>query len=100
MSILAMAANSAKVTGRSYTANTEDKWCKSEPRQVKINVDAYFHADSHTDSSMVLLLGIVREMLYLQNYLSSTCGIASNGGGDCNARRLIPRNKFEMRYHR
>jgi ribonuclease HI len=50
MSILAMADNVARVTGRS-SPNTDAKWCKPEPRQVKINVDASFYADLHAGST-------------------------------------------------
>jgi hypothetical protein len=37
------------LTGRS-SPNSDAKWCKPEPRQVKINVDASFYADLHAGS--------------------------------------------------
>jgi hypothetical protein len=47
MSILAMTANAAKV-GAKKAQNTTAKWSKPEVRQVKVNVDASFFADSCT----------------------------------------------------
>jgi hypothetical protein len=49
MLILAMAANAARVIGRS-SPNSDAKWCKPEPRQVKVNVDASFYTDLHAGS--------------------------------------------------
>jgi ribonuclease HI len=78
MSILAMAANAARVTGRS-SPNTDAKWCKPEPRQVKINVVASFYADLHAGSigaiardyqrSFILLL--LQKIVYLPHVASS-----------------------------
>jgi ribonuclease HI len=45
MSILAMTANAAKV-GTNKAQVITVKWSKPEVRQVKVNVDASFHADS------------------------------------------------------
>jgi hypothetical protein len=64
MSILAMAANAARVTGRS-SPNSNAKWCKPEPRQVKINVDASFTL-TYMLVQLVQLLGIIRGVLLLQ----------------------------------
>jgi hypothetical protein len=45
MSILAIAANSSKET-KKRRESSEATWTKPEPRQIKINVDAAFLADS------------------------------------------------------
>jgi isoaspartyl peptidase/L-asparaginase-like protein (Ntn-hydrolase superfamily) len=45
MSILAIAANSYKET-KKRRESSEATWTKPEPRQIKINIDAAFLADS------------------------------------------------------
>jgi hypothetical protein len=47
MSILAIAANSAKAA-QSMIQTTEVAWIKPEPRQVKVNIDASFFEDSQS----------------------------------------------------
>lgn len=54
MSILSIVANSAKaskVQGNSETV----KWLKSEPRYIKLNVDAAYHEDQRAGSSGAVL---------------------------------------------
>ena len=54
MSILAIAANAATLSDRQQTSR-EERWCKPEPRQVKLNVDASFHYDSSAGSTGAIL---------------------------------------------
>jgi ribonuclease HI len=54
MSILAIAANSAKAA-LSTRQSTEAAWIKPEPRQVKVNVDASFFEDTRSGAVGVVL---------------------------------------------
>jgi hypothetical protein len=44
LSILAMVANSSEVS-KPTPRNGDERWTRTNPRQVKLNVDASFHAD-------------------------------------------------------
>jgi hypothetical protein len=48
MSILSIVANAAKVNSKGGVAR--QRWCKPNPRHLKINVDGSFHSDSHARS--------------------------------------------------
>jgi ribonuclease HI len=54
MSILAITANAAKAYGQRVNS-TSVKWCKPEPRQVKLNVDASFYVDSASGATGAVL---------------------------------------------
>jgi hypothetical protein len=45
MSILSIVANAAKVNSKGGVVR--QRWCKPDPRRLKINVDGSFHIDSH-----------------------------------------------------
>ncbi|KAK1697979.1 hypothetical protein QYE76_014676 [Lolium multiflorum] len=47
-------ANAAKAYGKRVNS-TSAKWCKPEPRQVKLNVDASFHVDSASGATGAVL---------------------------------------------
>jgi ribonuclease HI len=48
MSILSIIANAVKVNSKGGVAR--QRWCKHDPRHLKINVDGSFHSDSHAGS--------------------------------------------------
>jgi ribonuclease HI len=48
MSILSIVANAMKVKSKGGVAR--QRWCKPNPRHLKINVDGSFHSDSHAGS--------------------------------------------------
>jgi ribonuclease HI len=48
MSILSIVANAAKVNLKGGAAR--QRWCKPNPRHMKINVDGSFHSESHAGS--------------------------------------------------
>lgn len=52
MSVLAIAANSAKIHKKTPGG---EKWCKPDVQQIKVNVDGSFHADSLSGSIGAIL---------------------------------------------
>ena len=76
ISILTMVANHAKAS-TAPTVNPETKWSRPSPRQVKLNVDASFHAEVCAGATGAILRDYRGQFIAASsNYLPSIASVA------------------------
>jgi hypothetical protein len=71
LSILTMVANVAKIT-KPMPGDSETRWSRLEPRQVKLNVDASYYADNHAGS----VGAIIRD--YQGQFVAASCKVLTH----------------------